>query len=95
MANIPNREQTLKAIYADRSWHGEVAAIYSPACRSCGGRAWAAQNNLRGPGFARGGFYCISCDDEGLMVVASAALVSQIEDALVSQRSLSSKPRQP
>jgi hypothetical protein len=93
MANIPNREATLRAIYADRSWHGEVTAIYSPACRTCGQRAWAAQNNLRGGGFKRGGFYCTSCENDGLMVVASAVLVSQIEDALVSQRPPGSRPR--
>jgi hypothetical protein len=88
MVNIPNREPTLRAIYADKSWHGEVAAIYSPACRTCGQRAWAAQNELRKPGFRRGGFYCTYCENEGLMVLASPALVSQIEDALVSQRPL-------
>jgi hypothetical protein len=85
MASAPNREKALRAIYTDKNWRGSVGAIYAPACRTCGRRSWAAQNNLRGPGFRRGGFYCSLCDADGLMVLAAPDLVPQIEDALISQ----------
>jgi len=81
----PDREKALRAIYADRSWEGTVAAIYSPACPVCGDRAWCASNAMRG-GFERGGFWCSSCDGNFRTTVAPKALVPQIEDAIISQR---------